>query len=382
VHLAIYCDYPYRVDQGRLYAEQPVALFLAELRRHVDRVTMIGRLDPTPGRFPYEIKGCEFVALPHYSSGASAVGVARSLPSSARRYWRALGDVDVAWVLGPTPLSLLFAIVTLARGRRLVLGVRQDLPRLFAHRYPDRRALRAGAALLEACFRSLALRVPTAVVGPALAHNYRHSRRLHTMYVSLLSESDLTGPETDGRDYGARQLQILSVGRLDPEKNPLLLADILADAVATEPRWHLDICGDGPLSDALAQRLGQLGVAGNSTLHGHVPIDDGLLEMYRSSHVFLHVSFTEGVPQVLLEAFAARLPVVATAVGGVSDLVADAGLLVGPDDAGAAARQLQRIATDPELRTALVARGTERVALHTREAEAARVASFLIDSAR
>ena len=382
MHLAIYCDYPYRVDQGRLYGEQPVALFLAELRRHVDRVTMIGRLDPTPGRFPYEVKGCEFVALPHYASGASVVGLGRSLPSSARRYGRALRDVDVALVLGPTPLSLLFAIVTLARGRRLVLGVRQDLPRLFAYRYPDRRGLRVGAAVLEACSRLLSLRAPTAVVGPALAHNYRHARRLHTMYVSLLSTSDLAGPEADRRDYGAQQLQILSVGRLDPEKNPLLLADILADAVATEPRWHLDICGDGPLRDALARRLAALGIAGHATLHGHVPIDDGLLGMYRSSHVFLHVSFTEGFPQVLLEAFAARLPVVATAVGGIPDLVADAGLLVRPDDAGAAAGQLHRIATDPGLRMALVARGSERAAAHSREAEAARLASFLIDSAR
>ena len=49
-----------------------------------------------------------------------------------------------------------------------------------------------------------------------------------------------------------------------------------------------------------------------------MPIDGGLLELYRNSHVFLHVSLDGGFPQVLVEAFASGLPAVATAVGGVA----------------------------------------------------------------
>src|SRR5262249_54859450 len=52
-------------------------------------------------------------------------------------------------------------------------------------------------------------------------------------------------------------------------------------------------------------------------LLGYVPLDDGLLDVYRTSHVFLHVSWTEGLPQVLFEASAAGTPVVATDTGGV-----------------------------------------------------------------
>ena len=58
-----------------------------------------------------------------------------------------------------------------------------------------------------------------------------------------------------------------------------------------------------------------------------------------SSDVFLHVSWTEGVPQVLFEAFAAGLPVVATDVGGVAQAVDGAALLVAPGDALAAAKR-------------------------------------------
>ena len=63
-------------------------------------------------------------------------------------------------------------------------------------------------------------------------------------------------------------------------------------------------------------------------LLGYLPIHGGLMDRYRSVNAFLHVSWTEGMPQVLLEAFAAGTPVVATAVGGVPEAAGDAALLI------------------------------------------------------
>ena len=83
------------------------------------------------------------------------------------------------------------------------------------------------------------------------------------------------------------------------------------------------------------------------------------------------------MPQVLFEAFAAALPVVATAVGGVADAAGDAALLVPPGDADPPARALERLATDEELRAGLVLAGHARVRDRTLEAECARVARFL-----
>ena len=108
-----------------------------------------------------------------------------------------------------------------------------------------------------------------------------------------------------------------------------------------------------------------------------MPIDGGLLELYRTSHAFLHVSWTEGFPQVLVEAFASGLPVVATAVGGVPAAADGAALLVEPDDAPAAAEALERIAADGELRRQLIAAGLERARGGTLEAASARLAEFL-----
>ena len=118
-------------------------------------------------------------------------------------------------------------------------------------------------------------------------------------------------------------------------------------------------------------------MADRAELRGYVPIDGGLAELYRGSHALLHVSWTEGVPQILFESFAAGLPIVATAVGGVPEAVGDDALLVPPGDPDAAAEALERIASDAELRRRQVEGGLERLRAHTLEAECDRVVEFM-----
>ena len=93
--------------------------------------------------------------------------------------------------------------------------------------------------------------------------------------------------------------------------------------------------------------------------------------------MLIQVSFTEGFPQVLVEAFGARLPVVATAVGGVPLVAGDAALLVAPGDADAAARALARVVSDVGLRRRLAtpARPSHAVRRWRRRAGASRIHS-------
>jgi glycosyltransferase involved in cell wall biosynthesis len=376
--LGVYCDFSYRVTGDSVSAELPFSLFVEGLAPHCRRLVVLGRLDATPGQFPYRLRAAEFVALPYYGSGADLAAVLRTIPAAIRRFWRALDDLDVVWILGPNPpQALLFAVLGMLRRRRVVLGVRQNLPELIRHRRPGERVVLWTAYLLEWTFRALARFLPVVVVGPDLAQRYRGAKSLLSVYVSLLRESDLLAAGDDPRRYDDEQLVMLSVGRLDPEKNPLLLADVLCRALRADPRWRLEVCGDGPLASALAQRAAEIGVADRLLQRGYVPIDGGLWDFYRGAHVLLHVSMSEGVPQVILEAFAARLPVVATDVGGVSDLVADRGLLIPPRDPDAAAAALARLAHDPELRDRLVEAAQQAAADHTLEAECSRLAGFL-----
>ena len=112
-------------------------------------------------------------------------------------------------------------------------------------------------------------------------------------------------------------------------------------------------------------------------LLGYVPLDAGLFDLYRDADVFLHISWTEGLPQVLLEAFAARLPVVATDVGGVGPVARGAAELVPPGDAEAAAAAVQRLVADPARRDRLVEVGVQRVRERTAEAERRRLVTFV-----
>ena len=375
MRLLVYTDYVYRREGDAVYAERAFALFLAELRGYVDRLVIAGRLDPEAGESHYRLPpDVEFVPLPHYGSLVHARQSVPAMFGSLVRFWRALGGVDTAWLLGPYALSVLFAGLAALRGRRVALGVRQDQPAYVRSRHPDRRWVHLAGDALERVWRALARIWPVVVVGPGLARNYRHSRRLLEIAVSLVRDEDVVEPtEAAGRSYDG-ELTALSVGRLEREKNPLLLADVLA---RLDARWRLVVCGEGPMEEELRKRLEALGVADRAELRGYVPIDGELPQLYRSSHALLHVSWTEGVPQVLFEAFAAALPVVATAVGGVADAAGDAALLVPPGDADPPARALERLATDEELRAGLVLAGNARVRDRTLEAECARVARFL-----
>ena len=372
MRVVVYTDYVYKREDGVVYAQRAFALFLARLARHVDRLVVAGRLDPEPGRSYYALPPeVEFVPLPHYPSLAQPL---RALPAMARSltaFWRALAGTDRAWLLGPYPLSFAFVAIAALRRRRVFLGVRQDWPVYVASRHPRNRPLILASKVMEAGYRLLARRYPIVVVGPQLARNYEGARAVLPVTVSMVDEEDIAPPRApEPRD----ELRVLSVGRLETEKNPLLLADVLA---GLGPGWRLVVVGEGPLRGELERRLEDLGVADRAELLGYVPIDAGLHEQYRDADAFLHISFTEGLPQVIFEAFAARLPVVATAVGGVPDAVGDAGLLMPPGDAAAAVAALQRLAREPDLVAALVERGVARVREHTTDAECARIAEFL-----
>jgi len=377
MRLGVYTDYVYRRAEDVVYAERAFALFLAELSPSVDELVLFGRLDPQPGTWNYRVpKDVRFVGLPHYAS-LTDPRQARTWLSALRRFRRELRYLDAVWLLGPHPLAIAFAVICLSTGRRPILGVRQDLPAYTRSRHPKRRFVLAAAWALESTFRMLARLCPVVVVGPQLAGNYRHARDLHVTTVSLIRAAQIVPePTALARDWRTT-IDVLSVGRLDAEKNPLLLAEILAGLRREDPRWRLTICGDGPMRAQLEARLTELGVADAARLLGYVPIDDGLLQVYQGSTAFLHVSWTEGFPQVLVEAFAAGLPVVATAVGGVPAVAEGRARLVQPGDAGAVVRELRGLAEDAARRATAIRAGLEFASTITLEAEATRLLAFL-----
>jgi glycosyltransferase involved in cell wall biosynthesis len=376
--VAVYTDYVYHRVDSAIYAERAFALFIARLAAITGGLVLLGRLAPGSSGSHYPLgDAVEFVPLPYYTSLARPFAATRAMAASLVRFWRVLADVDAVWLLGPHPLVVAFAAMAAVRGRRVILGVRQDMPGYVRSRHPRRPLLRFAAVAMEAANRALARLTPVVVVGPDLARRYRRSRRLLEITVSLVDAEEIVSPGAASRRAWDGELSVLSVGRLEPEKNPLLLADVLALLRRDGAPWRLVVCGEGPMETELLRRLDELGLGSHAELRGYLPLGGDLRDAYRESHALLHVSWTEGLPQVLFEAFAAGLPVVATDVGGVAEAVGAAALIVPPGDSQAAAAALRRIAADADLRVELIGAGNALVRRHTIEAECRRVADFV-----
>jgi glycosyltransferase involved in cell wall biosynthesis len=109
---------------------------------------------------------------------------------------------------------------------------------------------------------------------------------------------------------------------------------------------------------------------GGVTVHHGVQAGSAqLAALYDRAQAFVLPTRADGVPWVVVEALAAGLPLITTDVGGISELVGDAGLLVPPGDAAALAEALDRLAGDPALRRDLARRARERARSRFDEAQ-------------
>jgi glycosyltransferase involved in cell wall biosynthesis/predicted metal-dependent phosphoesterase TrpH len=137
------------------------------------------------------------------------------------------------------------------------------------------------------------------------------------------------------------EITVLYAGRLTKEKGIELLADAFLAARRDDPRLHLALAGGGPDEDYLRQRLGA-----DATFLGWLKGAD-LARAYASADVFLFASRTDTYGQVIVEAQASGLPVVAVAEGGPASLIehGETGLLASPD-AHALAEQMLRLTGD------------------------------------
>lgn len=184
--------------------------------------------------------------------------------------------------------------------------------------------------------------------GPPLAHAaFAALRREMRLYLGVPFDAPLVG----------------TVGRQAPEKNLPTFVRAMGLLAARDPRIHVVLCGQG---EARAQEdLRSLAVEGGWAERLVLPgrLDD-LPGVLAALDVFALPSLTEGMPLSLMEAMAAGLPVVATDVGGVSELVIheQEGLLVDdPADPTAMANAVERLLADASLRAGMGARGSRRV---------------------
>jgi glycosyltransferase involved in cell wall biosynthesis len=152
-----------------------------------------------------------------------------------------------------------------------------------------------------------------------------------------------------GHGFGQGDLLVASVARFEPQKNPLGSIEAFARALAGNPAAHLVMAGEGSMLEASQRLAARLGV-GRQVYFSGLCLD--VPELLSACDLFVLASDWEGSSVAVMEAMAARLPVVATAVGGVPELVEHGvtGMLIPAADAAALAAGLADLAGNPAKR--------------------------------
>jgi glycosyltransferase involved in cell wall biosynthesis len=223
-------------------------------------------------------------------------------------------------------------------------------------RLASKRSLTGDDARAQHAWRRIARRVDTVIVNAEALRVEGERLGMHCRWALLQN-----GVDTDRFQVGAagaaaraaagldpRRPVIGTVGRLEDRKghDQLLLALQALAARTNGNRPQGLIVGDGPLRDALAERARSLGVAGDVRFAGTV---GDVRPMLAAMDVFVLPSWAEGMSNALMEAMAAGRPVVATAVGGNTEVVADdrTGMLVPPGDPAAIAGAVLGLLGEP-----------------------------------
>lgn len=330
-----------------LVASAGVARYSRELRRalerrddcHVAPFALGRRCQPVPDR------------VRHYAVPLRIVHGA----------WRAVGLPSAEQLAGPADVVHSLDLVPPPTRRPLVITVHDtvtsELPSLHG-----RRATMLRERQLSALHRAAAVLAVSASTAQSLLDSGVDAGRVH------VTRNGLTRLPEPGRSPVRKTGFILMVGTLEPRKGHDLLLRALAQAQLGDTQVVFAGPAHGRAEELRALAAG-LGVERQLTILGRVE-DSALASLYRDAALLCMPSLAEGFGLPVLEGLAAGVPVLASDVPAIRELVDGTGVLVPPGDVDALARALERVLADDPLRARLRRRGPERAASFSWEATA------------
>lgn len=154
---------------------------------------------------------------------------------------------------------------------------------------------------------------------------------------------------------------VAGVGRLNPQKNFSLFVRVAAEVVKRHPEAVFILAGEGPEGEMLRECARESGIAENVRFCGYVA---DTRRVYLAADVLLMPSLFEGLPMTLLEAMAMRLPVVASALDGIAEVVEDGrdGFLVRSGDRNGFSERVCQLIENPVLAAGIGAAASEKIA--------------------
>jgi glycosyltransferase involved in cell wall biosynthesis len=345
-------------------AENAMFMLLESLDREQWRPTLL--LEDAPGTEPLAARAA-VLDVPVRLVPPMPLGLAgaRRVPALARLLRRERPDLFHAHMSSPVACKWGLAAAVAARVPA-VLGTVQ----VGGYEPPDRsaywqlRALARGVDRYLAVSRDIARELVEELGWP--------EEKVEVSYNAVdVARVEVTAPPGLREQLGGSETRplVLTPARLDAQKGHR----VLLKAIVSVPDAVFVLAGEGHEREPLEGLAAQLGIAERVRFLGR---REDVPQLLATCDVFALPSLYEGSSLAVLEAMAAGVPVVSSAIGGTDELIEDgeSGLLVPPGDADALAAALRWVLGDPELRESLAARARERVERDlTRERMAARM---------
>jgi glycosyltransferase involved in cell wall biosynthesis len=362
--------------EGELWErEGAFSRFVEALAAHAESVELVVPRAPRASDEGHRLAAdnVRIRALPHWRD---LIDFYRHLPRMLLTLWSGAGHWEVLIVRLPTPLGFWAWLIGRIRGvptLLLVVGDLAEVAETVVGTTWKRRIYRFWARIEDILMRVMVRGTLTFANGEALWNKYGQGRK----HVLLTTNSTIGASEIEAD--GARALhdpaQLLCVSRIDPRKGIRFLPDVVARLIRDGHRVRLTIVG-GDVGSLGAQermraqeRARELGVEDAISYLGPQSIER-VHDLERQHDVLLVPSLPgEGVPRVIVEAFAAGLPVVATDVAGIPKVVQGRGMVVPSGDPRAMADAVGRLLNDEMLRTTAIEGGRAFARANTIESQ-------------
>jgi glycosyltransferase involved in cell wall biosynthesis len=380
VKLGILYHMPFwRAEDGSIWeAEGSFARYVDSLAPYFDQVVLSVPVFDTPqaGGSRVRASNVTLAPLPYFPGPRQFYP---RLPAIWGRLRAWVDRCDVIHLRVPSPAAIFAFRIARARRKPVFLLVVGDYEALLPHL--GYRGLKYFLFARYVAFEERALRTMTSGAltfanGAALREKHeRQGAQVHETKTSTLSLADIAEGAPKERDGGVR---LLTVSRIDPRKGLRVLPAVVTALRQAGHDASADIVGPvvgqngGAELQSILDDAKRLGVAERITYRGPIALDQ-LMRLYRQFDVFvLPTKPGEGIPRVLLEAMANGLPVVTTAVSGITSLITHEhnGLLVPDGSAAAIAAAVTRIIEDPALCRRLIDNGLDTARAHTIERQA------------
>lgn len=367
----------YKNRTGEVYASDIFITFFQKLNLNKE-ITALGRLAKQEFSPKYQLKqDIHFVSISYYKSLRSLI---ITLPfyilRNGRRIILFVQRIDLLFVSASGPISVLLLWLMKIKRKKVLLFIRQDMRELINAKYHGSFIPKLIANWIESSIEKIVKKNSDVVIftfGDDIFGRYsKISDFVIPVADSRFENSEIISPiELFPKKESSKNL--LYVGRLAKGKGLEFLIETLHELPVKS--FGLSIIGDGNIKNDLISLAKKLNLIERVVFKGYIPFGEELLKEYSSNDVLILPSFSEGLPQVVLEAMARGVIVVATRVGGLSKLIKDGenGFLFEPGDKEGLLKIIREIQTNELPLLAIRKNGIDTAKKFSFEKQAAKI---------